>query len=281
MTRGVGVLPPERETRGRRILLGWLGLLWILLVSAHWGQPASGPGYDPTGRWMERMEHWPPWAFGLVSAGLLAAPLAAIRLRRQWPQSRPQQVCPAQQAALAYLVMSLGSNLWMLLGLSLSQLGQQYFYALWVGLCLWPQRRWLSERPAKAWWRWGLTAFGLALLGAILYGFLLSPEPSSNRAVLPLLQSQAGERGLWLLLLCVLTPWLEESWYRGLLSGPQKIRLVVSALVFAVVHADPAATPVLFWLGLVFAWARWGGGLPAAVLAHALWNVTVAVFLLV
>ena len=41
-----------------------------------------------------------------------------------------------------------------------------------------------------------------------------------------------------------------------------------------------AELPQLIWLGLVFAWARWGGGLAAAILAHALWNVTVAVYLL-
>jgi membrane protease YdiL (CAAX protease family) len=176
--------------------------------------------------------------------------------------------------------MHLGAYLWMLPWAWLGPLPQQYLYGLWVGACLWPVRHSLLGRPQKGWWKWGLAAFGLAVGGALLYAWLVQPEPSVNRAVPLLLSAGSTERLFWLAQLCLLTPVLEECWYRGMLSGPRPSRWVGSSLVFALIHADPSALPQLIWLGLVFSWARWGGGLPAAVLAHALWNGIVAVYLL-
>lgn len=275
------------ESRGRGVLVLWLGFLWALLLWAQWNRlPHDGPVYDPTARWLERIGQWPVWAGVAIGLGLLSAPLAAWRLGWPVPAS---PACPWQRAALAYLLMSLGSNLWMFFwslpaqrfGTPISPLLQQYLYALWLALCLWPQRRWLRMPTLCGWWRWGLCAYGLAMAGAVLYGWLVEPSPSANRAVPLLLQSVGLERSFWLLHLCLVTPLLEESWYRGLLSGPERTRLIAAAVIFAIVHVDPSALPQLFWLGLVFGWARWGGGLAASVLAHALWNVTVTVFLLV
>ena len=250
--------------------------MWLVMLLMRWSHRSSEVGEDPTPRWLDWFHrvgpaYWlPPLMF------LLATPLVAVRLRRR-PSERP---VPAERAVLAYLVMHLGAYFWMIPWAWASPLAQQYLYSLWVLACLWPLRKTLQWRPQKGWWKWGLCAFGLALLGALIYGFLLHPAPSVNQAVPLLLHSEIREKLLWLGLLCALTPLLEEFWYRGILSGPHRLRLCLSALVFGLVHADPSALPQLVWLGLVFGWARWSGGLAAAVLAHALWNVTVAVYLL-
>lgn len=156
----------------------------------------------------------------------------------------------------------------------------QFLHSFWLlaGLYMFRHRLRWSLRPG--WWRWGLAAYAMALAGAVLYGYVVHAEPSVNPAVDWFVHSRGVERVGWLLLLCVLTPILEEAWYRGLLSGPSRVRNGLVAAFFAVVHADPSALAPLMWLGLVFGWARWRGSLPSAVLAHALWNTTVAVWLL-
>lgn len=249
----------------------------MAFLALRWTHLPRQTGYDPTPLWLEKIHHaslfWPV----LAGALLLIAVFGAVRLG--WPQPQEEQL-PWRQAWMAYLLMSLGSFPWMALWPGLSMLATQFIYGLWVAACLWPMRRHLRWQFTPGWWKWALCAFGLATLGAFLYGWLFQPAPSMNRAVDLLLKAGPLEKITWLVNLCLLTPVLEESWYRGLLSGPRPARLLLSALVFGVIHADPSALPQLIWLGLIFGWARWGGGLPAAVLAHALWNALVALYLL-
>ncbi|MBT9585431.1 CPBP family intramembrane metalloprotease [bacterium] len=260
-----------------RLSLFWLGSLWLAMLHWRWTHLPTGQGYDPTPLWLNRFQQVSVVWLALPLLLMLASLVGALRLGRPRPQDRQ---APLARAWVAYLAMHLGAFLWMVPWAWLSPLAQQYAYAVWVGACLWPVRQYLRWRFQPGWWKWSLSAFGLAILGALIYAWVFHPAPSVNGAVPLLLRANLTQKVFWLIQLCLLTPVLEESWYRGLLSGPRPTRLILSALAFGLVHADPSALPQLIWLGLVFGWARWGGGLPAAVLAHALWNGTVAVYLL-
>lgn len=255
----------------------WLTSTWLLLLAWRWVEVRSEKGYDPSGLWLEHFQVWPGgwWILPLLALG--AGVVGAFRLG--WPKISSASI-PLERAWLAYVAMSVASLLWMIPSAALSPLGQQYFYSFWLGLCLWPVRKQLGPLIRPGWWKWGLCTLVLALLGALVYARLFHPAPSANQAVPLLLASSGVTRGAWLFLLVGLTPVLEECWYRGLLSGPTRLRMLFSALIFGLIHCDPSALPQLVWLGLVFGWARWGGGLAAAVLAHALWNLTVAVYYL-
>jgi membrane protease YdiL (CAAX protease family) len=217
-------------------------------------------------------------------AGLALAALAGVyfcfRLRREAPVSTAP--APAGSAWLAFLLAQFGAILWTTVWLAArpGPLAVQWLHSGFLLLALWSCRKWLGWEWRPGWWRWSLAAYALALAGSMLYGAVMQPEPSVNPAVDWFLQSRGVERVGWLLLLCGLTPLVEEGFYRGLLSGPTPARLLLAALFFGAVHVDPTAFVPLTWLGLVFSWARWKGSLPSAVLAHGLWNATVAVWLL-
>lgn len=255
----------------------WLTSTWLLLLAWRWLQVHPEKGYDPSPLWLARFQTWPTgwWLVPVVVLGVGVWGSA----RLGWPQNASTRL-PWERAWLAYVAMSVSSLLLVFPSAALSPLGQQYLYSLWLGLWLWPFRQHLSPVFRPGWWKWGLSALALALLGAFVYAQLFHPAPSANQAVPLLLASSGLSRAGWVLLLVWLTPLLEECWYRGILSGPRRARMLFSALVFGLIHADPSALPQLVWLGLVFGWARWGGGLAAAVLAHALWNLIVAVYYL-
>jgi membrane protease YdiL (CAAX protease family) len=89
------------------------------------------------------------------------------------------------------------------------------------------------------------------------------------------------------LVIAVLVPIGEELLFRGFAYTALKRRLgvpggvVVSALVFAVLHASPADFAALFAVGVALAWVyEWRGTLLAPILAHALNNLASAVLLL-
>ena len=260
------------------LLLG-LGLVWLALQQARWQHALlpHEPGYDPTPVWLESFSHCNPAWFVPVGLLILTGFYWSARLR--WPTPRPS-AAPLDKAALAYVAAQLGALLIMSPFMKADKLTQQFAYSAWMLLLLWPWRRQLGWKLSKGWPRWVWAGYTLAVAGALLYGWLVHPPPSSNGAVPLLLQASFGQRALWMLQLCLATPVLEESWYRSLLSGPSWGRLLFSALLFGAVHADPSGLPQLVWLGLVFGWVRWGAGLPAAVLTHGLWNLTVMVYLL-
>ncbi|MBX3169026.1 MAG: hypothetical protein KF760_16580 [Candidatus Eremiobacteraeota bacterium] len=262
----------------RRVLLLALTPLWLLMLHLRWQHRLlEKGGFDPTAQWLERLSQMNPAWLVPVGFVFLAGAYWAARLR--WPVPRPR-AAPLDKAALAYLAVYLGAYLWMSFWAWTSPLGQQFLYSFWMLAWLRPWRAQLGWKFSKGWLRWVWAGYCLCLGGAVAYAGLVHPPPSSNPAVQLLLHAGLAERVLWMIQICLLTPLVEESWYRSLLSGPAPGRLCFSACLFGFVHADPAGLPQLIWLGLVFARVRWGAGLPAAVLTHALWNLTVFVYLL-
>ncbi len=262
----------------RRLLLLTLAPLWLLILRRHWQLrgPQQG-GFDPVDQWLERFAHMNPAWLIPVGFVFLAGAYWATCLR--WPTPRPRAV-PLDKAGLAYLAVYLGAFLWMSWWTWTYPLAQQFLYSFWMLGWLWPWRSQLGWKFSKGWPRWVWAGYCFCLGGAVAYGLLIHPPPSNNPAVPMILEADWLERIFWIAQICLLTPLVEESWYRSLLSGPGWGRLLFSACVFGFVHADPSGLPQLIWLGIVFAWVRWGGGLPAAVLTHALWNLTVFVYLL-
>lgn len=262
----------------RRLLLLALAPLWLLMLRRRWElRILETGGFDPTDQWLQRFAHWnSAW---LIPVGLVFFAGAYWAARLRWPTPRPP-TAPLDKTAPAYLAVYLGASLWMSFWRGAPPLGQQFLYSLWMLAWLWPWRAQLGWKPSRGWLRWVWAGYCLCLGGAVAYGLLVHPPPSNNPAVQLLLKAGLAERGLWLLQICLLTPLVEEGWYRSLLSGPGWGRLLFSACLFGFVHADPAGLPQLLWLGVVFAWVRWGAGLPAAVLTHSLWNLTVFVYLL-
>lgn len=239
------------------------------------------PGVDTQGLWSARLQAWDPLAWVGLSLMFLCIGFGlagAYRNRSIWPLERP--AISLEKAWLAYLTMQFGAFLWMAPWIQASPGWQQAAFYAWQALCLVPLRASLNFSMSRGWWRWALAGLGLAFLGGLLYQWLAQPAPSVNRGVQLVLESQGSERLLWLLALCLVSPLLEELWYRSLLSGPGQGRALASALVFGLVHFDPSMLLPLVWLGLVFGWVRWGGGYWAAVLCHVAWNTTTAVWLL-
>ena len=185
----------------------------------------------------------------------------------------------AESGWLAFLAAQFGGLVWMRLWAGAAPLVLQVAFSLGLilpGLALLRGERW----TVRGWWRWGVASYAMAFLGALLFSLLIHPEPSVNPAALWLRESQGWGRLGWLGMLCLLAPMAEEIWYRVFLSGPHQGRLLLSALAFALAHADPGAFFILLWLGGWLAWARWRGGLAAAVLGHALWNTTTAIWIM-
>ncbi|MBS2035488.1 CPBP family intramembrane metalloprotease [bacterium] len=263
----------------RRVMLLGLLPLWLSLQSLRWKRALAPQeaGFDPTPVWLERLSHLHPIWFCLV--GFLFVGGLGLAARLRWPVPRPAAV-PLDKAALAYLAAQSLAVLVMAPLARTSPLIQQLVYAVWMVISLWPWRHQLGLQWKPGWPGWVGAGYVLAMGGALLYGWLIHPPPSSNAAVPLLLKAGWWERCLWWVQICLITPVIEESWYRSLLSGPARGRLLFSALLFAAVHADPSGFPQLVWLGLVFGWVRWGAGLPAAVATHALWNLSVFVYLL-
>lgn len=253
---------------------------WLYAIWFRFQQPRSA-GFDPNAAWLAGLERgqlgsWAlfAWIFVCIGFGLRGL----WRYRKEWP--RLHQTIAGESALTFYLISWLGAMLWMGAFAGQPPLLQQAAYSTWMLLALVPLWRKLDWRPQRGWWIWGLAAYGLGLAFALLYGALLQPEPSANPAVDWLRQSSGWTRWGWLSQICLVAPIIEEAWYRSLLSSHWPPRLIASAALFAAVHADPTGVLPLFALGLSFAWARWGGGFPAAVLAHVLWNSTTAVMLL-
>lgn len=237
---------------------------------SRWDHLPGPGGYDPGPWWQAHLPH-PAWL-------LLPAGAAGV-----WAWRRPLALwveTPWLSAWSAYTAAQLGVIFWMIPFGGLTSLAQQWTYSLWMLGLLAPWWKGLDWRPRPGWWKCSLAAYGLALLGAWANTWLFHPPPSQHRAIEELLQSQGLGLALWLLQLCLVTPLLEEGWYRMVLGG-RAWRWVGVALLFSVVHVEPYGLLPLFWLGILFQWARLAGGYPAAVLAHGLWNATVAAYLLI
>jgi len=112
--------------------------------------------------------------------------------------------------------------------------------------------------------------FGIARMVEGAFGFL----PNGGRIVA-------------VLVIAAFVPACEELLFRGFAYTALKRRLgvtggvVVSALVFAALHASPADFAALFAVGAALAWVyEWRGSLVAPIVAHGLNNLASAVLLL-
>lgn len=131
---------------------------------------------------------------------------------------------------------------------------------------------------------WGLCGYGLAFPVVFCLGWLqsrVSSSVSGNSMIALVAESNPHQLVILLWMAALLTPVVEEFWYRANLLEALRPRLgdrralVVSALLFSFVHADPGAVLALFGLGLIFGmlYLRTGSLWPG-VIAHGLWNAT-------
>lgn len=127
-----------------------------------------------------------------------------------------------------------------------------------------------------------LAAFSLVCTGNFVISwvqnFLGFQSQSSNPLLTMVINSSGVTLALWVLVLTVLGPLAEELWYRAMLLPA--LGLLLSSLLFALVHADPRVFLPLAWTGFMFGWAYRRGGLMSSWLAHALWNGLVTLTLL-
>jgi len=132
---------------------------------------------------------------------------------------------------------------------------------------------------------WGAAFLALAVFlviaVAVLTNLIFRPEQSPQRDLQELLRSLSGWGPTLALLLTVagLAPFFEELLFRGfllpVLARKQRLAmaLALSALLFAVIHLQPAGLPVLGTLGLVMGLAmQHTGSLRTPILVHACWN---------
>jgi len=132
---------------------------------------------------------------------------------------------------------------------------------------------------------WGVGFLALAVLLVALVALasnaLLKPDQSPQRDLQDLLRGLSGLGPSLALFLTVagLAPIFEELLFRGFLlpflsqRRRMGLALVVSALLFGVIHLQPAGLPVLCTLGMVMGLAmRHTGSLRTPILVHACWN---------
>lgn len=144
--------------------------------------------------------------------------------------------------------------------------------------------------PTRRDWKVGLACGGLALLGAWALALIIiavsGPLPESE-----LTRLMGGDRTVWLFLFALFAflgaPLTEELLMRGALWGalehyriPRWVILLLTALVFALIHQEMWRTPVLFFGGLAIGAARMiTGRVGASMVAHATNNFLPALLL--
>jgi membrane protease YdiL (CAAX protease family) len=147
---------------------------------------------------------------------------------------------------------------------------------------------------------WRDTGWGLAAgIGALIISGLaalgmqaLIPDLTSAAAeAAEELEAESGRAAIvaFALLVMVGAPVVEEIFFRGLFFSALRKRgvnafftIVITAVVFAGFHLEPARFLVLLPTGLVLGWVRWRtGSTGAAMLAHGVVNAPGAIALLV
>lgn len=143
-------------------------------------------------------------------------------------------------------------------------------------------REWNFRFPFAAAWagRGYFLCYALVLAVNLLIAAVTGTVPTSSN---PLLDMFLGGGEVWLLalLVVVIGPLFEELIFRGWLLGGLRESwgdgkaLLVSSLLFAVIHGDPWATPALFVLGCVFGavYLR-SGSVYGSLILHSMWNAT-------
>lgn len=144
--------------------------------------------------------------------------------------------------------------------------------------------------PKRRDFKVGLACGAVALLGSwtltLVIIFISGPPPETDLARL-----MQGERTVWLFLFALFAflgaPLTEELLVRGALWGalehyriPRYAILVLTALIFALIHQEVWRTPVLFVGGLAIGMARMiTGRVAASMIAHATNNFLPALLL--
>lgn len=174
----------------------------------------------------------------------------------------------------------------------------------WVGLAGWPiiatirrgngpridlglRLTWADVRTGV----WGgLIALAVAaVIAAILMRVVGTFDSAAGAAAARLLED--GDRWAILvfsLMILVGAPIVEEIAFRGLAYGAVRKRglgtgwaIVISAVLFSLMHIEPTRIPLLLGIGLVLGWVRARtGSTGAAMIAHAVVNAPGALFLM-
>ncbi|MBS3780210.1 MAG: CPBP family intramembrane metalloprotease [Desulfovermiculus sp.] len=151
---------------------------------------------------------------------------------------------------------------------------------------------WLTRKKYGATWRHlGLAAFKARYLGlgvglfipamwlnalyeAFLSRFGLKMQPELERIL-----TETSSPGLFILAAVIIAPLVEEIFFRGFLFAGLKKRytwvsaMLISSGLFALLHLSPLAAPLIFLLGLVFAYLyQQSGSIWPAVITHSLVN---------
>lgn len=174
---------------------------------------------------------------------------------------------------------------------------EMFMLALLVPVCFASanaNRFWLRGSWSIA--RCALVAVGVALLFRLpLLAYLLVGQQSmielvSDSLVWEYVGAARTHYGVFvaLWLIAVVAPIAEEVIFRGILltSFSKNVSFALAntmqAGLFALIHFDPGATPILFLIGLVAGFlARRSGGLLAPILLHGAFNLILGVFVLV
>lgn len=222
-------------------------------------------------------------SFSASLLALLSLPWWAAR----WPGEFPDPAPPLEGALRAFLSWQLLG--WLVIPTLVQGLpdpwrlfiAQIVLYALGLALL----RPLLRPRLRVTWQlvALGVTGYWLCLPAALLAGWLtklLGFTPQSvNPALKLVLESQGWQVVAMGLLVAVVGPCFEELLFRGVLYRSFRQRLglrgaiLASAVLFAVVHADPAMVLPLLSLGVIFAWlTERSGSLVPSMLAHSFWN---------
>ncbi len=140
-----------------------------------------------------------------------------------------------------------------------------------------------SFRPSLRGLVQGIAAFWAAAFGVMAIGWLVQaatghPLVSRNNALDLFRDASPGEMAGLGILVVVAGPFFEEYLFRGLLFGGLRrngewAATLVSALIFALAHRDPAGFLPYLWIAIVFArtYAMTGSLFPSMI-AHALFN---------
>jgi membrane protease YdiL (CAAX protease family) len=151
----------------------------------------------------------------------------------------------------------------------------------------------LGILPARRDVKGGLVCGGFALLAAYVLNLLLLGAYGRKQMPDPLGEVLGGLRGEtgWLVLtaviLVVVAPLTEELLMRGAMWNglaayrvPPWVILVLTSLVFAVLHGEPIRTVALLGQGIAIGMARLlTGGIAASITAHAVNNLPPALLL--
>lgn len=126
----------------------------------------------------------------------------------------------------------------------------------------------------------GLSVFVLLPLIVTMWRALTGDPPDPiDQPILPV-EPSTFQVVLGAFAVCVAAPVGEEVFFRGFLFASLRARLgfleagAVSAVIFAIFHADPLLVVLMFFVGMALAWLyERRGSLVAPIGAHAMFNV--------